>query len=143
MNATNTATPVKSVKSAKVASVESPASPSVPSMGSLLTSLCGEVRCQDVLSAAADFAPFVSEAAKTETSGKQSAIARKAAKVAQSKAFALRVTLAAYSLAKIELNPTQRAELAAKLPELATGGKLSDRAITFGGIVLPPLAGEV
>lgn len=140
MSASKVATSVKSVTP--------PAAPAAPaalpvSTSGLLASLCKEVRWSDVLNAAGDFASFVSEAAKSETSGKASAIARKAAKVAPSKAFALRVTLAAYSLAKVDLNPTQRAELAAKLPELATGGKLTDRAITFGGIVLPPLAGEV
>jgi hypothetical protein len=103
------------------------------------------VRWSDVIAAAAALSALASEASKTLAgNGKPSAIARKIAVTAPSLTAAFRFALSAYCLAKPgELNPTQKAELASKLPELVTGGKLTERAVTFGGIALPPLTGEL
>ncbi len=100
-------------------------------------------RWHDVLDAANRFAPYCEEAAKGASDGKPTAIARKAATVAPSIAMEFRFALASYSLSGRTANATQLAELSQKLPFLATGGKLKDRAVTFGGIVLPPIAGEM
>jgi hypothetical protein len=100
-------------------------------------------RWNDVLGAASAFAPFVEQASKSASDGKPTAIARKAASVAPREAMELRFSLASYSLSGRTANATQLAELAGKLPQLATKGSLRDRAVTFGGIVLPPIAGEL
>lgn len=99
-------------------------------------------RWHDVISAASAFAKVI-EGNKALDGEKPSVIARKAATVAPVTALALRVALVSYSLAGRTANATQLAELSQKLPMLATKGALKDKAVTFGGIVLPPLLGEI
>lgn len=100
-------------------------------------------RWHDVLSAAERFALPCEEASKSVSDGKPGAIARKAAAVQPALAMEFRFALASYSLSGRSANATQLAELASKLPFLATKGGLKDKSVTFGGIILPPIAGEL
>jgi hypothetical protein len=101
-----------------------------------------KARWGDVMFAAETFGKTVAESAKS-SDGKPTAIARKAASINASGALMLRLALASYSLSGRGANPTQTAELASKLPALVDKGALRDRKVTFGGIVLPPIAGEL
>lgn len=103
------------------------------------------VRWSDVLAAASDLSDLTAETAKGMDSATPAKVARKVAQIAPSKVLAFRVALSAYSTAKggTELNPTQRAELASKFESLRTGGKLTEKTLTFGGIALFPLLGEM
>ncbi len=100
-------------------------------------------RWQDVLNAADAMAVIIGKGNGKYDGAKPTAIARTVAGIAPSVAMAFRFSLASYSLSGRKANATQLAELSGKLPLLATKGSLRDRAVTFGGIVLPPIAGEL
>jgi len=108
----------------------------------LIPLLLKSARWSDVIRAAKKFSENVQAAAKN-SDGKATTIARKAAQLSQSHAMELRFALCSYALSGRGANPTQQAELASVLPELLDKGALRDRRVTFGGIVLPPLAGEL
>jgi DNA-directed RNA polymerase subunit F len=99
-------------------------------------------RWSDVRSAAEKLASCIKDA-RFNDGEKASVVARKVAQVAPSVALEFRVALASYAAAKQGANAQQLAELAATLPELKTVGALRDKALTFGGIVLPPIVGEL
>lgn len=110
--------------------------------GELFDAIARSARWSDVMHYAETFGKTVAESAKA-SDGKPTAIARKAASVNPTGALGLRLAISSYSLSGRGANPTQTAELASKLPALVDKGALRDRKITFGGIVLPPLAGEL
>ncbi len=99
-------------------------------------------RWHDVLAAAEKLGKAISDG-KYPDGEKASVVARKVASVNPSIAMEFRFALASYCLAKHGANATQLAELASKVPALRTNGALRDKALTFGGIVLPPIVGEV
>ncbi len=112
------------------------------SFGELFPLVRRAAKWSDVLSAADRMAHAIEEG-KYGSGDKPSAIARKVALVAPSVALEFRLSLASYSLSGRQANATQLAELAGKLPLLGTKGSLRDKAVTFGGIVLPPIVGEI
>lgn len=114
------------------------------SVGELVSALAEQTRFSDVLRAADPLTDPVKELATKET--KASRIAARLSLTHPSKVFAFRVTLAAYSLAKAKrgekVTTQQHAELESKLAPLAESGKMTDRKLSFGHIVLPQMVGE-
>jgi hypothetical protein len=95
----------------------------------------------DVLFAADGLKNAHDDAAKAEKS--VSAIARRIGATAPVSTARFRFAIVSYSLSGRTANDTQRAELSAKLPALKKQGMLRDNEITYGGLVLPKLIGNL
>lgn len=109
--------------------------------GELFEAIAKSAKWNDVLLAADYFGKAVTESA--QAGGKPAAIAKKAAAIAPVSALRLRLSLASYSLSGRKANTTQMGELESKLPSLKDDGALRDRKISYGALVLPPIAGEI
>lgn len=99
-------------------------------------------RWADILQRADDLAKVIDAKDSPIREKTLSSQLRKVATLAPSKVAAFRLAIVSYQLAGHRSNPTQNAELAAKLPTLRKQGALKQGAISFGELALPPSIGE-
>jgi hypothetical protein len=107
----------------------------------------GNARWTDVVSAAKAFVDgdggLADQVKKQGAKATPASLARTLGALRPKRAAAFRFALTSYSLSGRTANATQLAELASIMPELKTKGGLRDKAVQFGGLVLPPLTGEL
>jgi hypothetical protein len=94
----------------------------------------------DVLNAADTLAGKIKDTGIAEKT--VSAQARKVGTLCPLDTARFRLAVTSYQLSGRRSNPTQNAELVAKLPSLRKVGALKSGEVTFGSLVLPPTLGE-
>lgn len=103
-------------------------------------------RWTDILSTADQLAKIIDDSANEGKDAIRektlSSQLRKVAVRAPHAVASFRLAIVSYQLAGQRSNPTQNAELAAKLPTLRKLGTLKANELSFGGIALPPSMGE-
>ncbi len=96
----------------------------------------------DVLAAADKLAAVIDNPKGAIREKTLTAQLRKVATLAPHSVAEFRFAVVSYQLSGRRSNPTQNAELAAKLPTLRKVGTLKAGEISFGGLAIPPAIGE-